>query len=108
MLHVDGRVDVDAGREQLLDILPALRMARAGMVAVRELVDDQQLGLARERAVEIELVQHDAAMLEAHRRQDFQAFEQRLGFGPAVQLDVADDDICAFGWRKRRAASSIA
>ena len=29
MLHVDRRVDVDAGREQLLDVLPALRMARA-------------------------------------------------------------------------------
>ena len=59
VLHVEGRVDVDAGVEQLLDVLPALRVARrriaAADVGVRELIDQQQLRLARERGVEIEL-----------------------------------------------------
>ena len=39
VLHVDGRVDVDAGIEQFLDIHPAFRMPRAGMIGVREFVD---------------------------------------------------------------------
>ena len=109
MLHVDRRVDIDAGGEQFLDVLPALGMARAGMVAVRELVDDEQLRLARERAVEIEFGQYDAAMLEAHRRQDFEALEQRFGFGAAVQLDVADHDVdavAAAGAARLRASRS--
>ncbi len=67
------------------------------MIRVSELVDDEQLRLSRERAVEIELGQRDAAMLEAHRRQDFEASEQRFGFGTAVQLDIAHDDVDAIG-----------
>ena len=57
MLHVHRRPDVDAGVEQLLDVLPALGVARAGHVRVRELVDEDQPRLARERGVEIELLQ---------------------------------------------------
>ena len=41
--------------EQLVDVLPALRVARARRVGVRQLVDEDQRRLARERRVEIEL-----------------------------------------------------
>ena len=97
VLHVDGRVDVDARGDQLVDILPALGMARARMVRVRELIDDEQLRLPGQCAIEIEFRQRDAAMLEVHRRQDFQTFEQCLGFGTTVQLDIADHDIDTVG-----------
>ena len=43
VLDVDGADDVDAGLEQLLDVLPALRVLRAGHVGVRELVDQRDL-----------------------------------------------------------------
>ena len=52
VLDVQGRDDVDPGLEQLLDVLPALLVARAGDVGVRELVDERDLrprGRARRR-----------------------------------------------------------
>src|SRR5262249_35397977 len=49
VLDVHGRVDVDARIEQLLDVLEPLVMAAAGRVRVRELVDDDERGTAREQ-----------------------------------------------------------
>ena len=46
VLDVQRRDDVDAGLEQLLDVLPALLVARAGDVRVRELVDERDLRAA--------------------------------------------------------------
>ena len=48
VLDVDRRDHVDAGVEQLLDVLPALLVLRARHVGVRELVDERDLGLARQ------------------------------------------------------------
>ena len=42
MLDVERGPDVDAGRQQLVDVLPALRMAAAGHVGVGIFVDQQQ------------------------------------------------------------------
>src|SRR5574340_342426 len=44
MLDVDRRVDVDPGGQELLHVLPALLVARAGGVGVGELVDQGDLG----------------------------------------------------------------
>ena len=46
VLDVERRDDVDAGVEQLVDVLPALLVARARDVRVRELVDERDLGPA--------------------------------------------------------------
>ena len=58
MLDVERGPDVDAGRQQLVDILPALGMAAAGNVGVGVFIDQQQFRPARQRGVEIELL-HD-------------------------------------------------
>ena len=55
VLDVDRGDDVDAGGEQLLDVLPALRVARAGHVGVGELVDQRDLGPAGEHGVDVHL-----------------------------------------------------
>ena len=88
-------VDVDAGVEQLEHVLPALGVPRARRVGVRELVDEDQRGPARERGVEVELLQRRPAIGDQPRRQDLEALEQRLGLGAPVGLDVADDDVDA-------------
>ncbi len=87
VLHIDRRIDVDAGLEQLDDVHPAFRMACAGMVAVREFIDEDDLRMALERGVEIEFDQCQAAMLELLRRQDFHALRAALRFpdGHAVR-----------------------
>ena len=73
MLHVDRGVDVDAGIEQLLDVLPALLVPRrriaAAEVGVRQLIDQQQLRLARERGIEIEFAARAVAEFDQQRRQ---------------------------------------
>ncbi len=57
VLHVERREDVDARVEQLLDVLPALEVPRARRVGVGQLVDEDQLGLAGEGRVEVELLE---------------------------------------------------
>ena len=61
-----------------------------GDVGVRELVDQQQRRLARERGVEVELRQRAVAVRHLLQRQALEAGEQRLGLGAAVRLDDAD------------------
>ena len=46
MLDVEAREDVDAARQQLVDVLPALRVARPRRVGMRELVDEDQRRVA--------------------------------------------------------------
>ncbi len=97
VLHVDGRVHVDTGGEQFLDVLPALRMARARRVAMREFVDQHQIGAAREHRIDVEFVQHRAAVLDAALRKYLEAVQQRFGVGAAMCLDHADDDVDTCG-----------
>ena len=97
MLHVDGGVDVDAGTQQLLHVLPALGMPRAGGVGVGELVDQDEVGLARERGVEVELLEPGAAVIDRLARKHLQPFEQRGGLRASMGLDHPDHyvDACA-------------
>ena len=62
VLHVHRGQHVDPGGEQLLDVLPALRVARARGVGVGELVDEHDLGRAGEHGVDVQLGQGDAAV----------------------------------------------
>ncbi len=97
VLDVDRRVDIDARVEQFDDVHPTLRMTRAGMIAVRQFVDQYDLRMAGERGIEIEFGQDQAAMLEVLRRQHLESLQQRFGFRAAVQLDITDDDIGPIG-----------
>ena len=73
MLHVDRGVDVDAGIEQFLDIVPALGMTRTRRIGMRQLVDDDQRRLAPERRIEIEFTQLRSAILDRLQRQYFES-----------------------------------
>ena len=68
VLDVDGRDDVDAGVEHLVDVLVALLVAHAGRVRVRELVDQRQLGRARDHRVDVHLVELERRRARARRR----------------------------------------
>ena len=92
MLYVERGVDVDAGVEQLFDILPPLGMAAAGDVGVGKLVDHQQLVVGRQGAIEIELGDRPAITRQRLARENGKAVDQRLGFLAAVRLDDADSD----------------
>ena len=92
MLDIERGVDVDALVEQLLDILPALPVAAARQVRVRELVEHEQRRAAPERGLHVEFVEAAAAG-QAALRQDFEPLEQRRRLGPAVRLGQSHHDI---------------
>ena len=65
-------------------------MPAVGSVGVGELVDDDQLGLARERRVEIEFLERAAVIFDPAPRQDFEPFDERARLGAAMRLDEPD------------------
>ena len=95
MLDVDRGIDVDAARQQFLDVEIALRMAAAGRVGVGELVDQRDLRMARDQGVEVHFLDDLVLVLDPLARQYFEALQQRLGLGAPVGLDHADHDIGA-------------
>jgi hypothetical protein len=96
MLDVERRPDADACIEQLLNVLPALRMPAVGSVGVGEFVDDDQLGLARQSRVQIKFVEGAAVIFDLTPRKDFEPFDERARFGAAMRLGKPNDNIDAF------------
>src|SRR3974390_2282694 len=70
-------------------------MAAAVGIGMGELVDQDDLRMARDYRIEVHLLQQLPLVFDILARDDFEAFEQRLGFAAAVRLDDADDDIVA-------------
>ena len=54
MLHIQRGEDIDARGQQFIDILPALRMARALHVGMRQFVDQDQRRDGAQRRIQIE------------------------------------------------------
>ncbi|MCY1312258.1 hypothetical protein D9M70_626650 [compost metagenome] len=71
MLDVERCPDIDAGGDQFLDVLIALRMPAFSRVAVSELVNDDDLGTSGKGRIQVELGQHAAAMGHIAAWQDF-------------------------------------
>ncbi|MNS73633.1 hypothetical protein D3C72_1070800 [compost metagenome] len=93
VLHVECRPHLDAGGQQLLHVLPALGVARAGRVGVGEFVDQQHGGLARQCGVEVELRERAAPVGQLAQRQRVEPREQRGGLAAAVGFDHADEHV---------------
>ena len=67
-----------------------------GALVVGQLVDQDQLRPLRQRRLEIELDQLRAAIGHFLAREHVEPQHQRLGLGPDVRLDVADQHVDAF------------
>ena len=93
MLDIKSRKYVDAGCDDLLDVEIALGMPAAGGVGVGELVDKHELRPALQDRVDIHFGQQVTLVLDLLPRDDFEAFEQRLGLMPTMGLNHANDDI---------------
>ena len=95
VLDVERGVDVDAGVEQLLDVLPALGVSQPGGVGVGQLIDEEQLGCRARAASRSNSRSLTPRYSTSSGGQHLQPLEQRLGLRPAVRLDVADDHVHA-------------
>ena len=89
VLHVQRGPDVDAGGQQLFHILPALGVARAGHIAVRQLVQQQHIGVLLQCAIQVKLRQLPPLVGQGLARQLAQAVQLLLGLGPAMGFDQA-------------------
>ena len=95
VLNVEGRDDVDAGLEQLRDVLPALLVAGTWRVGVCELVDERDLRPPFEQGVDVHLLDRRPPILDRLAWNHFQAADLLGRLGSPVCLDVADDDVLA-------------
>ena len=100
--HVDARV------QQFLDVLPALGVARAGGVGVRQFVDQRQPGLARQHRVQVHLGELDAAMFHRLSRHERQAARSARRFPCARAFRRSRSPRPRPAASSRRAASSMA
>ena len=97
VLDVDGGQHMDAGVEDLVDVLPALGVLRAGHVGVCQLVDHHDLRPADQDRLDVELGQRDPAVGDLLPGQDLEALELLSGARPAVRLHQPNDDVGAPG-----------
>ena len=97
MLNIERRPNVDPGFQQFGDVLPALRVAAAGRVGVRELVHQDDFGTAQKGGVQVKLAQRCVLMRHEPHREAFQFLGKLLCFRPAMWFDVSGNDIKAPG-----------
>ena len=95
MLDIERRVHIDAGVQQFLDVLPALRVTGARHVAVRQFVDQDERRVQHQRVVQVEFRQGPATAGDLGGRHHRQALRLRGGFHPTVRLDHAGEHIDA-------------
>ena len=93
MLDVDGGDHVDAGGDDLFDVLVALGVVRAGHVGMRELVDDHHVGLARDDRVDVHLFEFYIAVIDLAARNDLEVADPLLGLAAMMRLDETEHDI---------------
>ncbi len=93
VLHVDGRIDVDASLQEFHDVLPSLRVPRTRGIGMGQLIHQDELRVPGERCVKIEFLQCRSAMLDQAWRQNRQPFQQGFCFRTTVRFDPPDDHI---------------
>ena len=106
VLHVHGGPHVDACGQQFIGVLPAFGVARAGHVAVGQLVQQHQpvgvLCAPGQSGIQIKLGQGAVFVGQGAQRQAGQVRGQRLGVGTAMRFDHADGDRQALRLRPAR------
>ena len=99
VLNVERGPDIDAGVQQLLDVLPALGVAglwfAINQVGMRQFIDQQDRGRALERGVEIEFAARDAAIANFQEWELLESLQETLGFASPVRFHIADHHIDA-------------
>ncbi|MBT1174094.1 hypothetical protein JS530_00935 [Bifidobacterium sp. LC6] len=95
VLHVDGGDHVDAGIEQVQDILPALLVHRSGRVGVGELVDERHLRMPFDDLEQVHLLEPHATVAQPAPRHHLEPFGGLGRGGAPVGLQQGDDHVLA-------------
>ena len=92
VMDVDRRDHVDPGGEELLDVLPTMRVARPGGVRMSELVDHRDLRAASQDGVDVHLLGRCAIGIAPARR-DLQTAGLRRHLLPAMRVDGGEHHV---------------
>ena len=95
VLDIQRGENIDARFDQLLDIEIALGISRARHVAVRQLVDDDEIRPPFEKRVEIHLFERMLLLLDRFARDYLKPAQLFFGILPAVRFDQTDHDVGA-------------
>ncbi|MCY1165432.1 hypothetical protein D9M73_53380 [compost metagenome] len=95
MLNIQRRPDIDAGLQQFLHVLPAFGMARALDVTVRQLIHQQHPRLARQRSVQVKLLEQSPPVRHIAQRQGLKPRQQFCRVVTAVCFDHSHQHITA-------------
>ena len=93
MLHVDRRVDVNAGVEHVLDVLVSLLVLQSGGVGVRELVDQGELRYSADQPGEVHLLKDRVPVGNPAPRQELQTVRLLDGLLATVRLQISDHHV---------------
>ena len=96
VLDIDRGVDVDAGPEKLLHILPPLLVTGAGGVGVGQFVHQDDLGLPGKHRIKVHLREGDPLVRDQGWRNDLQPFQEGVGLRTAVGLHVPRHHVPTF------------
>ena len=99
MLDVERRVDVEAGDQQHLHVLPAFVPFTAGHVGVGQLIDEHQLRMAGHHGGHIHFLQLDLLVTDPLAGDLLQTLRLAGGVLTAVGLQQTDHHIGAFPQR---------
>ena len=83
--------------DQLVDILEALLVPGSRDIGVRELIDDRDIGLARDDRVEVHLVLRGAAIVDGAPRNDLEVANFGHRVGAVVRFHETDDHVDPLG-----------
>jgi hypothetical protein len=93
VLDIHRGEHVNAGVDERLHILPALRPHGARDVRMGQLVDQADLGGPCEDGVRVHLLKRRSPVLHLLPGNDLEAFRPGDRILPAVRLEVPDDDV---------------
>ena len=86
-------VDVNTSVDEFHDVLPTLRVPRAGGIGVGQLVDKDKGGLSCENALKVHFSQFRAPVVGVTAGENGQPGKKGFGFDPAVRFYYADNDV---------------
>ena len=93
MLDVHGRHDMNAGLEEIEDVLVPLVVPAPRHVRVCELVDDTDLGRAFDDRLDVHLLHGRTSVVHLAPGHDLEILDLGLGIAPVVCLHESDDDV---------------
>ena len=90
MLDVQSRNHIDAGIQEFHHVFPTLRIARTLHIRMRQLIDDDQLGMDLQNGLQIHLLDFLSFIKDFLAGNHGQTFEHGHRSGTTVSLHITD------------------